>query len=295
MKFPQSSDGYISFVRQLSHHRHSHQHAGLEFNLVIEGCGAYIIEGRRHELSPHAIIWLFPRQEHVLVDFSEDFVMWVVVFRTRLVRNLCHSDSRRVLRKMNPPGNFCRLLSPSSAEKLSRLLALIAEETDPATFNAGVGHLLLKTWDLFENAQAVESATALHPAVDKAIRLLRGDNPPHSVVELADAIGVSPTYLSRLFLRQVGLPLSQFRNQERIRRFLAMAEASPDETMLHLALKAGFGSYAQFHRVFRQCMHVSPNQWAQNRKNIPLQNDSLQSRGQRAKLLPNTGVRHFNH
>jgi AraC-like DNA-binding protein len=259
---PQYSDGYISFVRRLSHHRHSHRHAGLECNLVVQGCGAYVVEGRRYALSPHGLIWLFPRQEHVLVDFSEDFVMWVVVFRARLVRKLCHSDSTRVLRRMHPPGDYCRVLSPSTAGKLSRLLSFIAEETNPAAFNAGMGHLLLKSWDMFTNAQVAESVATLHPAVDKTIRLLRGADPPDSVVELADVIGVSPTYLSRLFLGQVGLSLSQFRNRERIRRFLAMADSSPDETMLRLALKAGFGSYAQFHRVFRRCMHVSPAQWS---------------------------------
>jgi AraC-like DNA-binding protein len=268
LKFLKNTSGNIALGRRFSYPRHSHQHTGLELNLVVHGCGAYVVEGSRYELSSHSLIWLFPRQEHVLIDFAADFTMWVVVFRTRLVRNMCHSGSSRVLRQLNPPGDFCRILSPASAEKLSRLLSLTAEETTPATFNAAMGHLLLKSWETFENSQTVEPVVTLHPAVDKVIRLLRQNDAPDSVAAIAEDVGISPTYLSRLFLQQVGLPLSKFRNRERIRRFLAFADESPDERLLRLALRAGFGSYAQFHRVFRRIMRVRPGQWARGRKDM---------------------------
>jgi AraC-like DNA-binding protein len=268
LTFPEQFIGRVGLARQLSPRRTPHQHTELEFNLVVQGHGAYVLEDRRYELPPHSLVWLFPRQEHVLADFSADFAMWVVVFRPRLVRNLCHSGSSCVLRQLNPPGDFCRILSPVSAEKLSRLLSLTAEETAPATFNAAMGHLLLKSWETFENSQTVEPVATLHPAVEKAIRLLRQNEAPDSVATLADEVGMSPTYLSRLFLRQIGLPLSQFRNRERIRRFLAFADEFPDETLLRLALRTGFGSYAQFHRVFRRIMRVCPGQWARGRKDV---------------------------
>ncbi|MBN1553791.1 MAG: helix-turn-helix transcriptional regulator [Phycisphaerae bacterium] len=269
---PKHVGGFVRRLGQFSPHRRSHQHAELEFNLVVQGCGTYIVEARRYELTPRSLLWLFPRQEHVLIDFTADFVMWVVVFRTSLVRNLCLSDSTRVLRRMNPPGDFCRTLSAAFAEKLIRLLSLIAEESTPAVFNAGIGHLLLKTWETFEQSRNAEPARTLHPAVDKTVRLLRQNDPPDSVADLAREVSASPTYLSRLFLQQVGLSISEFRNRERIRRFLALADESSDETMLRLALRAGFGSYAQFHRVFRQCMNLSPAQWARNHRNAPFPN-----------------------
>ena len=53
------------------------------------------------------------------------------------------------------------------------------------------------------------------------------------------------------FHRQLGQTLVAYRAHARVRRFLALHEKSPRTSLLALALKAGFGSYAQFHRTFR--------------------------------------------
>jgi len=48
-----------------------------------------------------------------------------------------------------------------------------------------------------------------------------------------------------------------------VQRFLAIAGAgSGDRNLLDAALDAGFGSYAQFFRVFRQEMGTTPRLWA---------------------------------
>jgi AraC-like DNA-binding protein len=48
----------------------------------------------------------------------------------------------------------------------------------------------------------------------------------------------------------------RYRNRLRIEKFLELAVRSGN--LLQAALDAGFGSYAQFSRVFRQQMGVSP-------------------------------------
>jgi AraC-like DNA-binding protein len=66
----------------------------------------------------------------------------------------------------------------------------------------------------------------------------------------------SPDVLAKHFRREVGASLVDYRNRLRIEKFLELAVRSGN--LLQAALDAGFGSYAQFSRVFRQQMGVSP-------------------------------------
>jgi AraC-like DNA-binding protein len=64
--------------------------------------------------------------------------------------------------------------------------------------------------------------------------------------------------LAKHFRREVGVSLLDYRNRLRIERFLELARESGN--LLQAALDAGFGSYAQFHRVFRQQIGVTPKE-----------------------------------
>jgi transcriptional regulator GlxA family with amidase domain len=65
--------------------------------------------------------------------------------------------------------------------------------------------------------------------------------------------------LSRIFKEQIGVSISQFRNQQRLQRFLSLYGRGRHTTALAAALEAGFGSYAQFNRVFREQTGRSPS------------------------------------
>jgi transcriptional regulator GlxA family with amidase domain len=48
------------------------------------------------------------------------------------------------------------------------------------------------------------------------------------------------------------VPLTRYRNQQRLRRFLSAHGDGTRTTVLAAATATGFGSYAQFYRVYRQ-------------------------------------------
>jgi AraC-like DNA-binding protein len=99
----------------------------------------------------------------------------------------------------------------------------------------------------------------VHPAVETVARLLTGDPAAGDLGTLARAAGLSPSHLSRIFKEQTGVPISRFRNQQRLQRFLGLYGSGRRTTALAAALEAGFGSYAQFHRVFREQTGHSPS------------------------------------
>lgn len=232
-----------------------HRHAELELNLVLAGTGRYLVADRTYELKPGALIWLFPGQQHILLDMSPDYRMWILVFRPRLLRRLCGDASRRVLRAAAPAGDFCRRLSDGVRRKLDRQYHdLRGCRDDTVHLNAGLAAALLDSWSAFQQADAPVLGADLHPAVQKAARLLQSAPETADLSALARRAGLSRTRLSELFRRQTGVTLVDFRNRVRLEGFHALLAATPaaERKLLPLALAAGFGSYQQFYRVFRR-------------------------------------------
>jgi transcriptional regulator GlxA family with amidase domain len=89
-------------------------------------------------------------------------------------------------------------------------------------------------------------------------RALRGKIPPPSLPELAALTRTSEAHLSKIFSTQVGVSITEFRNRVRLQRFFELYGDGRRITLLAAALDAGFGSYAQFHRVFREHMGHAP-------------------------------------
>jgi len=104
--------------------------------------------------------------------------------------------------------------------------------------------------------KAVYGRSGRHPAVASAMRMLAEDATLGGV-EIAKRLGVSLSRLARVFKSDMGISLVDYRNQLRLDRFLALID-SGRTNLLEVALAAGFGSYSQFHRVFRALRGVSP-------------------------------------
>jgi AraC-like DNA-binding protein len=98
-----------------------------------------------------------------------------------------------------------------------------------------------------------------HPAVAAAVHMLT-DDPSLRGVDIAKKIGVSLSRFARVFKSDMGMSLVDFRNQLRLERFLSLVDAGGGN-LLEAAYAAGFGSYSQFHRVFRALRGASPRDY----------------------------------
>jgi len=93
-----------------------------------------------------------------------------------------------------------------------------------------------------------------HPLVRRATELLAA-NPSLGFQELARRLHVSQGHLTRAFKRHANCSIVERRNELRLTHFLTLVN---HKSMLDAALGAGFGSYAQFHRVFRARFGKAP-------------------------------------
>ena len=265
LKLPGNLDGMAWRYASPAGANRRHHHAELELNLVTRGAGTYLLGSRRYQIHRGDLLWLFPTQEHVLIEQTPDFEMWIVVFRRRLIKRSAIDPASRPLQLRSFSGNTCRRLRQRDLLRFEELFAQLADTSnEPGLLNASLAYALLHAWKCFDRAGEV-LARIVHPAVERTARLLLSDEDSYSLPQLARKAGLSPSRLSRLFKQQTGLSIVEFRNRQRVQRFLERFELGHDSgqqtTLLNAALDAGFGSYPQFHRVFRQVAGCSPAEY----------------------------------
>jgi AraC-like DNA-binding protein len=239
----------------------AHRHAELEVNLVVRGTASYLLGDRRYALTPGTLTWLFPGQDHVLVDESSDHELWWAVFRPALVARIATTPHARLLLEEDPVGQFSRRLDSGRVRRLGAVFHEVqdAQTADDVLVNTGLAYLLTSAWRAFLDSDHVVEGVGLHPAVETVARMLQADPDAGDLATLARAARLSSSHLSRIFKEQTGVSISRFRNQQRLQRFLRLYGKGRRTTALAAALEAGFGSYAQFHRVFREQTGRSPS------------------------------------
>jgi len=270
----------------------SHHHVELELNLVATGTVTYVAGGGRFTFGPGTLLWMFPEQEHQMVNRSNDAQYYVAVFKPDFIARSCHGKTYDGLkRKKTVKGRILHtLLDSDTFALLRRMMDLIMEKSidpdvlnreagfgvesdfryqhgDPDELNAGLHHLLLLCWR-FQQAGGIEHrAIPLHPSISKAIKILGDDKSNETLKKLARQCGLSEAHFSRLFVRQVGVPLNRYRNSLRLARFWEHFRRSEQSTFLEAVYAAGFGSYAQFYKVFEGVYGQGPRRYLKNLEN----------------------------
>jgi AraC-like DNA-binding protein len=285
LKIGGAYDGFLYLVESTRNppKLHSHHHVELEINLVVRGTITYVVCGRRFTFSPRTLVWLFPGHEHQLVDRADDAQCYVVVFKPSLVGRSCNTAIYEGLKQDQSEHGGLRktLLKPDTFDLIRKTMDALMqgaldpdllnreagfganssfsfEHRDPDGLNAGLHHLLLLCWRSQGAGKALGDAVTLHPAVHRAIKLLSDGDWQQDFAVLAKACGVSEAHLSRTFHKQVGVSLTRYRNSLRLSRFWEEYRQPAQKNLAEAVYAAGFGSYAQFYKVFVQAYGRGP-------------------------------------
>ena len=105
--------------------------------------------------------------------------------------------------------------------------------------------------------------TNTSPTIAKAVQMLAQD-PGLTGKQLGTRLGLSASRVARLFKLEMGTSLVDYRNRLRLERFHALLDEA-GTNLLDAALAAGFGSYAQFHRVFSVQLGTTPGRFLRMR------------------------------
>ncbi|HEV2276249.1 MAG TPA: helix-turn-helix transcriptional regulator [Acidobacteriaceae bacterium] len=285
LKIRECYDGFLYLVESTRNppKLQSHHHVELEMNLVVRGTITYVVSGKRFTFPPRTLVWLFPGHEHQLVDRADDAQCYVVVFKPSLIDKSCKTAMYEGLKQNRDQhgGLLKTQLKPDTFDLIRKIMDSLMQRSldpdvlnheagfgphsnfsfehhDPDGLNAGLHHLLLLCWRSQRGGRVFGEAVTLHPAVQRAIKLLSDGDWEEDFGRLADACGVSEAHLSRTFHRQVGVSLTRYRNSLRLSRFWEAYRQSGQTNLAEAVYAAGFGSYAQFYKVFVQAYGKGP-------------------------------------
>jgi len=236
------------------------------FELVFVRRGAFQVESARgRALADAQSMLLFHRGEqfrvthpancgdHCLIVGFDESLLADLFSRTPLLDDGRPEAPFAALHVACPPG-----LHAAALRLAKRLVAqggdplLAAEELAPLVARA------LETAPVAESASRRESAEAsdLAEAVRLALARRLGDRLP--LAELAAPLGVSPYHLARVFRRQTGTSIHQYRLELRLREAFGRLLAG-ERDLTGLALDLGFADHAHFTNAFRRRFGLPPS------------------------------------
>ena len=218
--------------------RPRHFHAEPEINWVVKGNGRVGIGAHERRVSAGDVLLLPPGLDHVLLDASADFELFVSALKPEL--------AARALGAKAASSGAIRL-DHRQLDAAAMELAALSDLRDPTAHEQRLG-------DLFEamNRTAAQ-AHVLSRRLLEGVRL----KPELSESAFARRFCTSPSEASRQFRRDFGVTFVDYRSRVRVMRFVERVDGGG--SLLRAALAAGFGSYAQCHRVFRRALGCSPS------------------------------------
>jgi AraC-like DNA-binding protein len=287
LKIKPKYDGLLYLAESVRHlpQLHLHHHVELELNLVVEGSITYVVGKKCFTFTKRALIWMFPAQEHQLVNRSDNAQFFVAVFKPEMIQRSCRSKAYQALRRRRTADNavLYTTLEPDLFDLTRKMMDLMMigsldpdilnreagfglqskfcfEHKDADGLNAGLHHLLLQCWRFQQESAAPGRHVKLHFAVQRALEILGKNEAEYDLQELARQCGVSEAYLSRTFSQQIGVPLNRYRNSLRLSRFWDHYRRQDGISLTEAVYAAGFGSYAQFYKIFTQAYGRGPRE-----------------------------------
>jgi AraC-like DNA-binding protein/mannose-6-phosphate isomerase-like protein (cupin superfamily) len=226
---------------QPQYRRPRHFHAEPEINLVVKGSAVVGVGRQTLNVSAGALLLFEPGQDHVLLGTSDDFDLFVMALKPELASRVRSAPALPWARRL-------RLDAPELAGIAARLGGL----HDVSDASAVEFHLA----EMF--AQASQRPLSAHVVSRRALARVNAELGV-SGSALARQLKVAPSALSRRFHRDLGVPFVEYRARLRLMRFVELVDRGL--ALSRAAFDAGFGSYAQCHRVFQHAVGCAPQDY----------------------------------
>jgi AraC-like DNA-binding protein len=138
-----------------------------------------------------------------------------------------------------------------------------AKQAHAAILCSLLGTILDPTRGSLGHAPSTQEESSGRRLVTATVAMLAKD-PAMGGKQIAAKLDISLSRLARVFKAEMGMSLVEYRNRLRLDRFAVLLDKGRTNR-LEAALAAGFGSYAQFHRVFRALRHMTPREYVHRR------------------------------
>ncbi len=224
--------------------RPRHFHAEPELNLITAGSARFGFGEAAMSVVAGDLLWWPPGQDHVLLDASPDFDLYVIGVSPGFSERIASEDGGTT------SGGAARLaLDPGLLARFTAVCAAPMSLGATAAVERHVG-------ELWRDAHRLRVRSPdWHPLTRRTLASVL-DRPELTRGELAELVHGNVSEVSRHFRHDIGLTLSEYRARLRLLRFIDRVERG--QRLLAAAEEAGFGSYSQCHRVFQRTLACTP-------------------------------------
>jgi AraC-like DNA-binding protein len=222
--------------------RPRHFHAEPELNWVLRGQARMGVGDRVIELSAGHELWFAPGVDHVLLEASDDFDLFVAALTPELAARALSDVAR-------PQPLTPATLTPTELTRVFDELSALGALDDPLSHEQRLA-------EVFHGAAG--RLHQPHTLSRRALAAVEAD-PTLSQTSLAARLRTDASSVSRQFHADVGVRFVDYRARQRLMRFVELVDGG--RRFLDAALAADFGSYAQCHRAFHAALDCSPTEY----------------------------------
>ncbi|MBQ3125024.1 MAG: helix-turn-helix domain-containing protein [Clostridia bacterium] len=229
----------------------THWHEFYEIELIISGSGSYIIDGVEKKIEKNMLFFMTPVNFHkVITDGAE-------VITLMFMGEVC--DKNMLFKLSSVFDTDSVRLDDEDARYLASIMHELniasAENDDEYSFhllNSIIGKICRLT-NRHEHGHLTKVQTAM---------LFIQNNFRNEITlnDIADVAGVTPAYMSSIFLKDSGMNFKTYLNGIRYEYAKKLLSYS-DMTVTDICFESGFNDYANFERNFRTNFGVSPREY----------------------------------
>ncbi|WP_040763732.1 helix-turn-helix domain-containing protein [Novipirellula maiorica] len=233
----------------------NHSHPEYKLGVSEGGTGTFFYRGQRYSTGPGKLLVIHPNEVHSCTATGA----WRYLYADpSVVANIVRTFDRN--------GDIEPLLLPPVIDD-TQLVELVLQahramdDGDPqldqeSAFYDAICELLVRHASLpdIPKKQGRANIRRVRDSLEARFR----ENV--SLHELAQLAGTSAPYLSRVFSKEVGIPIQAYLSQIRVRRAQQMLMAG--ETLSNVAYAAGFADQSHFTRHFKRFIGVAPGAYS---------------------------------
>ena len=252
MKSHYIENGYVSAVRKRENgFVDTHFHDFFELEYILSGSGTYMVDGLSHPIRAGQLFFLTPLNFHC-VDI-QDAELYNVMF----AGNACNDTVLQGLIRHTP---VILDVPDKSRPYFETVLQELCDGADDRDYAVILLDALLAK---LEKESAGDTLTRPLSAVSQAeLYIFTHFRSELTLTDVADAVALSPGYLSRLFKAEKGVNFKTYLHRMRFEYAKRLLDHS-DRTVMQICADCGFGDYPNFIRRFRQYTGLFPLQYRQ--------------------------------